>query len=173
MNATIVLTVIGKDQPGIVEAVSDVLATHGGNWIESSMSSLAGQFAGILLASLPSDRAETCLADLEGLDALGLSVIARITEEGGAAAGTTDFSLDLVGHDHPGIVRDITRVLKRLNVNVLELETEVESASMAGGDLFHARARLRAPDAVGLADIQDELEGIATELMVEIRVERS
>ena len=171
MNASIVLTVIGEDQPGIVEAVSDVLATHGGNWTESSMSSLAGQFAGILLATVPAERAAACLADLAGLESLGLAVTARTTRDLPKATGTTDFSLDLVGHDHPGIVRDITRVLKRHGVNVLELETGVESASMAGGELFRARARLRAPRNADLDAIQDALEGIATELMVEIVVE--
>lgn len=172
MHASIVLTVIGEDHPGIVEAVSDVLARHGGNWVESSMSSLAGQFAGILLATLPAERTAACLAELAQLERQGLTVTARATRDVAVSAGTIDFSLDLVGHDHPGIVRDITRVLKRHNVNVLELETGVESASMAGGDLFRAHARLRAPAGADMGDIQDALEGIAAELMVEMVVER-
>jgi glycine cleavage system regulatory protein len=111
MNATIVLTVIGEDQPGIVWSISDVLAEHGGNWVESSMSSLAGQFAGILLATVPIDNAEACLAGLQALESSGLAVTARVTRARVEVPDTTDFTLDLVGHDHPGLVRDITRVL--------------------------------------------------------------
>lgn len=169
MNTTIVLTVIGEDHPGIVESVSDVLALHGGNWSQSSMSSLAGQFAGILLATVPAERSEACLADLTGLEAEGLAVTARVTSDGASAPGH-EFELELVGHDHPGIVRDITRVLRTHGVNLLELETEVVSASMAGGDLFRAKARLLAPPGADLADIQSALEAIATELMVELQL---
>jgi len=172
MNTTIVLTVIGEDQPGIVSALSDVVADHGGNWVESSMGRLAGQFAGIVEATVPPEQVEACLSALKELESQGLTVIARTTQVPGTLAGTTDFSLDLVGYDHPGIVRDIMRVLKRHNVNVLELVTEVEAASMGGGELFRARANLRAPAGADLNAIQDSLEEIATELMVEVTVER-
>jgi glycine cleavage system regulatory protein len=43
---------------------------------------------------------------------------------------------------------------------------------MAGGELFRARARLRAPAGADIADIQAALEDIATELMVEGALER-
>ena len=58
MNTSIVLSVLSDDRPGIVEALSDVLARHDGNWTESSMLSLAGKFAGILLAEVPNGEAD-------------------------------------------------------------------------------------------------------------------
>ena len=45
-TTSIVLTVVADDHPGIVEDLSDALATHDGNWTESSMMTLAGKFAG-------------------------------------------------------------------------------------------------------------------------------
>ena len=68
MNTSIVLTVVADDQPGIVEELSDALATHGGNWTESSMMTLAGKFAGILLAEVPEERADSFLRVLESLE---------------------------------------------------------------------------------------------------------
>lgn len=53
----IILTVIGKDHPGIVAALSEVVANHDGNWTESSMSTLVGQIACILLATVLSGNA--------------------------------------------------------------------------------------------------------------------
>ena len=49
----LVLTLIGPDRPGLVEAVAEVIAGHGGNWLESRMAHLAGQFAGILRVEVP------------------------------------------------------------------------------------------------------------------------
>ena len=171
MSTSIVLTVIGEDHPGIVESLSEVLAEHGGNWTHSSMNSLAGQFAGILLATVPEDNADACIADLEALDSEGLQVVAHASSDRPQAGPVRELALDLVGNDRPGIVHDITRVLAQHEVNVQELETEVESASMGGGTLFRARARLLVPEDVELAQLEEELEDLANELMVDIRFE--
>ncbi len=172
MSTSIVMTVIGPDHPGIVNSLSEVLDRHGGNWADSSMSTLAGQFAGILLATVPDEKTEACLAELKGLSASGLEVIAHIAQTEPSVEPARTYALDLVGHDRPGIVKDITQVLTRFGVNVNELETEVASASMAGGPLFKARAILTVPEDVELVEIETRLEAIANELMVEFRRER-
>src|SRR5262249_62412332 len=73
----IVLTLIGTDRPGLVEAVAGIIAAHGGNWLESRMTHLAGKFAGILRAELPPDRATAALEALAGLQTRGLRVVAE------------------------------------------------------------------------------------------------
>jgi glycine cleavage system regulatory protein len=171
MNTSIVLTVVADDQPGIVEELSDALATHGGNWTESSMMTLAGKFAGILLAEVPEERADSFLRVLESLEIGGMEIVAQRSDAPARPEGTREFSIELVGQDHPGIVHDITAVLARLGVNVLELETTVQSASMSGESLFIAHARILVPDDVPLEQLRDEMEQLANELMVDIELE--
>lgn len=171
MNRSIVLTVVADDHPGIVEELSDVLATHGGNWTESSMMTLAGKFAGILLAHVPEDRVESFLQVLDSLEIGGIEIVAQRSETPPRPEGTREFSIELVGQDHPGIVYDITSVLARLGINVLELETTVQSASMSGESLFIAHARILVPETVSLEELRDEMEDLANELMVDIELE--
>ena len=113
MNTSIVLTIIADDQPGIIQSVSEVLTHHGGNWTKSSMSSLAGRFAGILLASVPAENTETCLAELHELESRGIRVVANVGDEDPGEAKTNTYLLDLVGNDHPGIVHEITTLLAK------------------------------------------------------------
>ena len=171
MHTSIVLSVLSDDHPGIVETLSDVLATNGGNWTESSMLSLAGKFAGILLAQVPSDRADEFIAALSALEADGIKVVAEVSR-GGAAEGSSQFvALELVGQDRPGIVHEVTEVLARHAVNVQELETTVQSASMSGESLFLAHARVHIPASADMEKLQEELEDIANELMVDLSLE--
>ncbi|NOR19380.1 MAG: glycine cleavage system protein R [Xanthomonadales bacterium] len=172
MNNSIVLTVIANDQPGVIQAVSKVLRNHDGNWTQSSMSTLAGQFAGILLVYVPNDKTEACLAELHGLESEGLRIIAHVSDEEPAKAKTHEYMLELVGNDRPGIVHDITVLLAGHNVNVRDLETVVESASMGGGELFKASAQLVVPETTDIDDLAGELEDIANDLMVDIRFEK-
>jgi glycine cleavage system regulatory protein len=85
------------------------------------------------------------------------------------AAATGRFStLEIVGQDRPGIVRQISRALARFGVNVEELQTECASAAMSGETLFTAHARLNIPDACDTATLRQELEKIAADLIVDI-----
>jgi len=172
MNTSIVLTVIADDHPGVIETVSRVLTNHDGNWTQSSMSSLAGQFAGILLVYVPGDKTEACLAELRGLESDGLRIIANVSNAEATTEKTHECRLELIGNDRPGIVHDITVLLAGHDVNVRDLETLVESASMGGGELFKAKALLDVPETTDIDVLAGELEDIANDLMVDIRFEK-
>jgi len=170
MRTSLVLTVIGEDKPGIVERVSEPILAAGANWEESRMARLAGKFAGLLRVSVDADRADALTAGLTALEREGLKVV--IERSAGSDAGTSrSLRLDLVGNDHPGIIRDISRVLARHHVNIEELETNVTSAPMSGETLFRARAHLRAPSSVTFEFLRSQLETLAGELMVDVALE--
>lgn len=165
--ADLVLTLIGRDRPGLVEAVAERVTAHGGNWLESRMAHLAGHFAGLLHVELPDDRVRALEAALGELEGLGLRVVVH-----GGTARTSDpprtMRLEATGQDHPGIVRDISQVLVRHRVNIAELTTDRLSAPMAGGPLFVARARLDVPAGVDTEQLRRDLETIAHDLMVDL-----
>ena len=172
MNTSIVLTVTADDKPGVIEAVSNVLAKHDGNWTQSSMSSLAGQFAGILLVYVSDDKTDACLAELQGLESKGIRIISYIGESETASGKSREYRMELIGNDRPGIVHEITVLLANHKVNVRELETLVEGASMGGGELFKATAQLSVPDGTEIDALESDLEDIANDLMVDISFER-
>jgi glycine cleavage system regulatory protein len=168
MSNSIVLTVVCDDHPGIVESLSQVLADHGANWAESSMMSLAGKFAGILLVQVPKGGADDLVRALENLESEGMQIVAQRTGGRPPEQDHRGYVIDLVGQDHPGIVHDITEVLARHAINVQELETTIQSASMSGEHLFIAHAKIAVPPEVALESLREELEALANELMVDI-----
>jgi len=172
MNSSIVLTVMAEDRPGIVQTISSTLAKHGGSWTQSSMSSLAGQFAGILLVSVPGGGAEACVESLKGLRSEGLHIVVHQGEVVPSNVEKYEYRLDLVGNDRTGIIHDITKLLTRYDINVKELETVVESASMGGGEIFRAKAILVVPASTEIDTLKDEIEAMANDLMVDILFER-
>jgi len=169
MQVSLVLTVIADDKPGIVEQLSDEILGAGANWEESRMARLAGKFAGLLRVSIDEDRADALAARLKTL-APSLTVVVERSGEG----DTLDFRtlhLELLGHDRPGIVRDISRVLAQHQVNIEELETDTTTAPMSGEALFRARAILRIPSTVTIEQLRRVLESLAGELMVDLALE--
>lgn len=165
----LVLTVIAQDKPGLVEQLAQCVASHGGNWLESRMARMAGQFAGIVRVDVPGEAHAELGAALEALDSQGIRVLLA---PGGAepASNWQPIMLDLVGNDRPGIVRDITRLLAEHGVNLESLNTEVVPAPMSSEPLFHAQAQLAVPLELPLDVLQERLETLADELMVELNL---
>ncbi len=162
------MTVIGRDRPGLVESVASLVAQHGGNWLESRMCRLGGEFAGILRIHVSAEQEQALYRSLQGLQGQGLTVVAHPDRAEAAAAGRKMATLEIVGQDRPGIVKQISSALARNGVNVEELSTECGSAPMSGETLFKAQARLLIPEACDVGELRRELEKIAGDLLVEI-----
>ena len=169
--ASIVLTFIGDDRPGLVDALSTIIDEHGGNWEESRMAQLAGKFAGILLVSIADDKAATLSAALQALETQGLLHINAERSSTAVAPPSRELHLEMVGQDHPGIVHDIAHALASRKISIEELNSATESASMGGGELFRAEMRLRVPDEVNSDELRELLENLANELMVDITLD--
>jgi glycine cleavage system regulatory protein len=170
----LVLTVIGDDRSGLVRALADVVTEHGGNWGESQLAELAGKFAGIVVVSVPQARAEEFASALSTLDGL-LEVSAHPGAEPGAEAPAQDaatdhLTIDLLGNDHPGIVREVSTVLSHHDLSIETMTTGTREAPMAGGLLFEAHVVIDVPAGSDTAALRADLERLAAELLVDIAV---
>ncbi len=166
---TLVLTVIGDDQSGLVDALSGVVSRHGGSWDRSHLARLGGKFAGIVVVEIADARARGLIDDLEPLEQHGLfEIVVERTMGEEPNDDSLPLTLQLIGQDRPGIVHEISHALATHGVSIEELETQTMSAPMAGEVLFVATAVLRAPADVPLDDLRDVLEALAHELMVDI-----
>ncbi len=168
MQISLVMTIIGPDRTGLVESVARVVADHGGNWLESRMCRLGGEFAGLLRIEIPAEKKSMLLASIQELQKDGLQIVIRADDAGAVSASGRQTKLEIVGSDRPGIVREITTALARANVNVEEFSSEVSSAPMSGETLFKASARLQLPERCDLAALKKDLEKIAADLLVDV-----
>jgi glycine cleavage system regulatory protein len=148
----------------VVKAVSTAVAAHGGNWIESRMARLAGQFAGIVHVEVPSEEVKGLRDSLGGLD-LAAVVVETVERE---STPRVRHHLELVGHDRPGIIRDLSQALAGRGINVVELETECVSAPWTGEIHFKAVAELCFPEGTTLDQVRADLAGLSQDLHLEI-----
>jgi len=141
----------------------------GANWEESRMARLAGKFAGLLRVTVDDERAAALAAGLRSLPG-GLTVVVEETAEAPLEPGRGLY-IELMGHDRPGIIHDISRALAAQRINIEDLETDVTGAPMSGESLFRARAHVHVPLSVTIESLRGQLEALAGELMVDLDVE--
>ncbi|MHA7817404.1 MAG: glycine cleavage system transcriptional repressor [Pseudohaliea sp.] len=167
MQKAIVVSFIADDRPGIVERLAALVAEHGGNWEDASLSQLGGKFAGLALVNLPT-AAETALREaLAGLAAEAIDC--SVTEAGETASEEgAVLTLALVGPDRPGIIHEVTRALHGAGLNLRSLESTVRSAPMSAEPLFHATLEAQAASSVDRVTLESELDRIADAMSLEI-----
>lgn len=164
------LSMVGADRAGLVDALSEVVVAHGGTWERSQMTELAGLFAGVVLVRVPDDRSQAFRDGLEPLRERGLlDVTVHVVEAEPEPDEGEEVRVEVVGADRPGIVHEVSHAVAALGISIVELETWTESAAMAGSPLFRARAVVRLPDGVTRDQLTDALEGLSSDLMVDLR----
>lgn len=167
--ATLILSVVGSDRPGLTQALAAAVLSAGGNWLESHLSQLGGLYVGSVLVGVEAEGVERLRAAVSAVDAHGLEVrIAPALEAAPAAGETVGFSL--VGQDRPGIVHEVTARLSALGANIESFETRLSLEAHTGAPLFHMEALLSLPAALSAAAVQDALEAISAEIMVDVSV---
>lgn len=170
MQVSLIITILGADEPGLVKSISEVLEAHTASWSESRMSHLAGKFAGILQVSVAETNIEKLTIALDGLQTNDLKILLETAQTNSKPAPTRTLNIEILCQDRIGIINDVTEVLTNLNVNIEELDSTVKEASMAGGMLFCAELTLGLPDGVNAETVEDCLEEMSDQLMIDIKL---
>jgi glycine cleavage system regulatory protein len=165
--ASLILSVVGSDRPGLTEALAAAVLSAGGNWLESHLSRLGGLYVGSVLIELEAGRVETLRSAVRAVDAKGLEVRIVPAIEASRGAGEA-LLLSLVGQDRPGIVRQVTGVLSGLDVNIETFDTRIAAEPHSGAPLFRLDASLRLPAGLGAGEVQAALEAMSAEIVVDI-----
>ncbi|WP_411991734.1 glycine cleavage system protein R [Agarivorans sp. DSG3-1] len=160
----LVVSVIGKDRPGIVDQLSSLVVQHKGNWLASSLTELAGQFAGILHIEVDEQHLASLSRALQ--DQAGLLVNIAEGDKSGDAE-QAQVAITVTANDRVGIVKEVTQALNALGVSITEINTLVASAPNWGGLIFTAHLLVPCANEEQLSNIQDSLESLADDLMVD------
>jgi len=176
MSTKFLLTAFSKDRPGIVADISQVIFDNGCNLEDSSMTYLAGEFAILLLLSVPysADAGEI-------LETLSVEC-RRLEREKDITAYIRPVSVELVtprrdvkvrtisveGLDQAGIVYRISRFLADAGINILTLNSEVSQSPESGAALYRMTIQVEVPAGMRIRGLEDELEKIGDRLHVDV-----
>lgn len=169
MHSYLIMTVLGADRAGLVRSLADIVSRHDGNWLESRMARLAGQFAGIVRIECPSANADELLRELQSPGVQGLTVQAA-REHAIETPARLTLRVEVVGNDRPGIVRDLTTAIAGAGGNVEELTTGLESAPMSGHSLFRANGVISIAENADPAALIAAIESLGGDLTVDVSV---
>ena len=166
------LTIIGRDRPGIVSQVTEILFKLGCNIADSSCSILGGQFSMILILSNPAINSKEDFGDaFAPLEASNLSVFIRTLKEGGELRPELEGELCMIsvyGADKPGIVYQVAKELGDRNINITDLNTKLIGTQHSPVYVMMIEALL--PEGIEIEAVEGWMAELKQRLQVDISV---
>ncbi|MHB8908857.1 MAG: glycine cleavage system transcriptional repressor [Syntrophales bacterium] len=168
----IVFTLTGPDRIGIVDEVTRMLLEAGGNVETSRMTRLGGEFAILMLVSIPSDGLTKLDRNIATFAEQGYKWTTGPTSLGYAERfpGWLPFQIEIRGADHEGIVHEIAHILSQRGISIESMDSGTSRAPINGMPLFMMTADVIVPPGLPGRDWKDELNDAGERLGVEIRV---
>lgn len=153
----LVISALGKDHPGIVNALSKAVLEHGCNIEDSRMTVLGGEFAAILLVEGKWNtlaKVENALPELERQ--LGMTIISKRTGERATEANLLPYAVDVISMDHPGIVNNLAGFFAERNINIEDMSTSTYAAAHTGTPMFAVHITIGIPSDLHIAALREE-----------------
>lgn len=174
MRQHLVLSAIGPDRPGIVDAISKLIFDHGCNLEDSRMAVLGGEFAIIVLVAGDAGRVAKLQNDAAVFGGpLGLTITTKATRAPGAREAKTArrYAIRAVGLDHEGIVHQIAHVLASLGVNIVALESGTTPAPHTGDPQFILDMQVEPPAQLAEEQLREKLTEACEAVNVDVEMQ--
>jgi len=163
LDAVVVITAVGRDQPGIIAAIAKAIFELGGNLDDATMTRLHGAFSTMVAARLPLGRSErdvrVALAPVAA--ALGLTLAVQAVPDA-LPEDAPDTQITVYGADRPGIVYRVTSRLAARGVNITDMDTRLTGTAAAPVYVMLLEA------VAGETDLTEDLAALREELGVNI-----
>src|SRR3990172_4470457 len=179
MKRWFALSAIGRDRPGIVADLAELIYECDCNLEDSSMTILGSEFAVLLLLSgrgeLVAQRLSAACKRLEWERRLtvffrpleGEPTPYRATQQGG---GARPWVLEATGLDKAGIVAKTARCLADHGINITHMTSASRPEPGTGHMIYTMRISMDVPAAVDVEALRERLERVAEELHVDVHL---
>lgn len=172
MRTNIVFTLTGPDRAGIVKEITKLFLDVGGNVETSRMARLGGEFAVLMLISIPQEKIADIDRSMQGLTKQGYRVSASPTGQTYAEShiGWQPYQIEVYGADHEGIIHEIAHTLSEFGINIESMDTVTTRAPVSGAPLFSMTALVVVPPDLPGKKWRAALEEVGNQVNVDIQV---
>ena len=157
MSQLIVISAVGTDRTGVVQDLTKVILTCGGNIEESRMTTLGREFAMLLLVS---GNWHTLNRLEQGLDKLrqssDLTISIKETDEKPVEEDRMPYAVDIVALDQQGIVFNLANFFATRDIEIADVATRSYAAAHTGAPMFAVQMAVNVPSTIHVAQLRDE-----------------
>ncbi len=172
MSNLLVISALGHDKPGIVDALSQLVLENNCNIKDSRMTVLGGDFALILLVEGNWNTIAKLESQLNSMqNQLELTIFCRPTQAQGPKTDLLPYGIDVVALDHPGIVHNLASFFSQRKINIQDLVTSSYAAAHTASPMFSVHMAVDIPADLHIATLREEFMDFCDQLNLDAVME--
>lgn len=172
MTDYLVISALGTDKPGIINALSKQAVAHGCNILDTRMTVLGGEFALMMMISGEQDQITAVEPDLShAAEALGLTVMLKRTSPKSPQNQNIPYSVTVVALDNPGIVHEIAGFFGDKAINIEEMLTGTYAAAHTGTQMFSLDMTVNVPSSMALSKLKEDFMNFCDDKNLDATIE--
>ena len=164
----IIIYVNGKDRIGLISDITKQISNLNGNVETSKMIKLGQDFNMLMLISINSQKIDLLNDNLSLYDDLNISIKKTLNNSTNL---NNKYIFILKGADTEGIVHQCTQLFSDLNINIIDLETQLINAPVTGTPLFYIKAVISISKDISLQTIRNQIDNLESKANVKIKFE--
>jgi glycine cleavage system transcriptional repressor len=172
MSQLIVISAVGTDRTGVVQDLTKVILSCGGNIEESRMTTLGSEFAMLLLVSGNWHTLNRLEQGLDKLCASGdLQVSIKKTDVKPAEEDRMPYAVDIVALDQQGIVFNLAKFFASRDVEIADVATRGYAAAHTGAHMYAVQMAINVPSSLSISQLREEFHELCDQLNLDAILE--
>ncbi len=172
MQNRLVISALGQDKPGIVNALSKIIFDSGCNIMDSNMSVMGGEFTVMLMAEGHWNNIAKLESALDAAkDKLNLVISTKRTGERTKKRNVLPYAIEVVSVDHTGIVSQLTSFFTQHAINIEALRTDCYAAPHTGTPMFTINMIIAIPADLHISTMREQFMNFCDEYNLDAMME--
>ena len=172
MENYLVISAVGSNRDGLVDALAKAIKDAGCNILDSRMAVLGGEFSMMLLLVGAWDAIVKVEGTLPRLEAKhGIKFVSKRTEARKPGPSLMPYAVDVVSSDHSGIVYDIAKFFSDREIGIEDMYTSSYPAVHSGTRMFSLHMTLSVPTNNSIATLRGEFMDLCDNLNLDAVME--
>lgn len=172
MSKHLVISALGSDHPGIVNALAKKIADHDCNIEDSRMMVLGGEFAIMLMVSGNWNTIAKLQDSMPMLEQeLGMTIICKQTTSRQKGQKILPYVAEVISIDHQGIVSNLAEFFSSRQINIEDLSTSSYAAAHTGTPMFSVHMEIGIPATQSISVLREAFTDFCDDLNLDAVLE--
>ncbi|KAB2824443.1 transcriptional regulator [Aliivibrio sp. S4TY2] len=164
MKSVFIAAFVGISSPDLIKRLASVTHEEGGKWLVSKVHYLDAHISAVIKIEVPTSRKKAVQDYFSSQDDL----IVTFSDALETIVEHQHTRLKVDAEDRAGIVNDISNILQKESVELIDMDSHRIGVPANGSSVFTATLSLKLPISANINDLAAEIEALSEDMVVTV-----
>nr|VVV04522.1 hypothetical protein AW0309160_01918 [Aliivibrio wodanis] len=164
MKSVFIAAFVGISSPDLIKRLASVTHEKGGKWLVSKVHYLDAHISAVIKIEMPAEHKKTVQDYFSSQE----NLLVTFTDSLETIVESQHTQLKVDAEDRAGIVNDISNILQKESVELVDMNSHRIGIPANGSSVFTATLSLKLPLSANVNDLAAEIEALSDDMVVTV-----